>query len=48
MADQVTINDDADARELVKCQLAVDALRTFGRIRLRVTGSRNRVIGFDS
>jgi len=39
MADLVTINDDAGARELVKCQLAVDVLRTFGRIRLRVTGS---------
>jgi hypothetical protein len=39
MADLVTITDDADARELVKCQLVVDTLRTFGRIRLRVTGS---------
>jgi signal peptidase I len=39
MADQAKINDDASALELLKCQLVVDTLRTFGRIRLQVTGS---------
>jgi hypothetical protein len=39
MANQVTINDDAGALELLKCQLVVDTLRTFGRIRLQVSGS---------
>jgi signal peptidase len=39
MADQVKINDNAGALELLKRQLVVDTLGTFGRIRLQVTGS---------